>query len=167
MVPSRLTRCVMQGNIKTAPTLPQPSPYSGCAPHSPKEAPDIHPEIVIATFMHSVQTQANAVKFAHQSLCNPKISTLLKATRKGFLKECPNLNERFIIKYLNPSPAMAKGHMKRPHHGIKTTRPKLPRAKVLPAPPQPLAQVEPPVLPLFQEVPSILTRHMAWHQVST
>jgi hypothetical protein len=33
----------------------------------------------VANFTHSVKTKANAVKFAHQALCNPKISTLLKA----------------------------------------------------------------------------------------
>ena len=33
----------------------------------------------VASFTHSVKTRANAVKFAHQSLCNPKISTFLKA----------------------------------------------------------------------------------------
>jgi hypothetical protein len=50
---------------------------------------NVHPGTNIAMFAHSVQTQANAVKFAHQSLCNPKISTLLKATRQGFLKGVP------------------------------------------------------------------------------
>ncbi len=33
----------------------------------------------VASFTHSVKTRANSVKFAHQSLCNPKISTLPKA----------------------------------------------------------------------------------------
>ncbi len=33
----------------------------------------------VASFTHSIKTKANGVKFAHQSLCNPKISTLLKA----------------------------------------------------------------------------------------
>ena len=33
----------------------------------------------VTTYTHSVKTRANAVKFAYQSLCNPKISTLLKA----------------------------------------------------------------------------------------
>jgi hypothetical protein len=159
MIPSWLSSCVIQGNLKTAPTLPQPGPCIGCAPHPPDKVPDIHPGINIATFTHLLQMQANAVEFAHQALCNPKISTLLKATRKGFLKGCPNLNKRLIVKYLNPSPATAKGHMKRLHHSIKSTQPKQPRDKVLqvpiipPAPPQPVAQVEPPVLPLFQEVP--------------
>jgi hypothetical protein len=67
-----------------------------------------------ANFVHSISTRADKVKFAHQSLCNPKISKLLKATRKGFLKGCPNISVELILKYLNPSPATAKGHMKRP-----------------------------------------------------
>jgi hypothetical protein len=81
--------------------------------------PAIHPGITLANFTHSVKTHANGVKVAHQLLCNPKILTLLKAVRKGFLKGCPNLSKKLILKYLNPSPATAKGHMKRPCHGIK------------------------------------------------
>jgi hypothetical protein len=102
--------------------LPRPGPCENCAPHPPAE------EVFnLAMFTHSMKTRANKVKFAHQSLCNPKISTLLKAVRKGFLKGCPNLTEILILKYLNPSPATAKGHMKRPKHGIKSTRPKPPK----------------------------------------
>ncbi len=78
-------------------------------------------------FTHSMKTRVNKVKFAHQSLCNLKISTLLKAVRKGFLKGCPNLTKKLILKYLNPSPATTKGHIKRPKHGIKSTRPKPPK----------------------------------------
>ena len=33
----------------------------------------------VASFTHSIKTRANGVKFAHQLLCNPKISTLFKA----------------------------------------------------------------------------------------
>ncbi len=64
------------------------------------------------------------MKFVHQSLCNPKILTLLKAIQKGFLKGCLNISKKLIPKYLNPSPATAKGHMKRPRHGIRSTTPK-------------------------------------------
>ena len=78
-------------------------------------------QLHVAGFTHSVRTRANAVKFAHQSLCNPKISTLMKALKKGFLKGCPNLSEELVTKYLNPSPATAKGHMKRPKRGIRST----------------------------------------------
>ncbi len=36
-------------------------------------------KVDIAMFTHSVQTQVNAVKFSHQAMCNPKISSLMKA----------------------------------------------------------------------------------------
>ena len=87
-----------------------------------------------AMFTHSVNTRANRVKFAHQSLCNPKISKLLRATRKGFLKGCPNITEELILKYLNPSPATAKGCMKRPRYGIKSTTLKIKRLVSPPIP---------------------------------
>ncbi len=101
--------------MRTTPShkdLPQPCPGIGRAPHPPQDISDR------AAFLHLIQTRANNVEFAHQSLCNPKISTLLKATQRGFLKGCPYISTKLINKYLNPSPATAKGHMKRPHHGI-------------------------------------------------
>ncbi len=39
----------------------------------------------VSFFTHTVRTKANSIKFAHQSLCSPQISTLLKAIRRGFL----------------------------------------------------------------------------------
>ncbi len=69
-------------------------------------------------FTHTIQTKANSIKFAHQSMCSPTISTLLKAIRHGFLDGCPNLSAIGVTRYLNPSPATAKGHMKRPRQGI-------------------------------------------------
>jgi hypothetical protein len=60
----------------------------------------------------------NAVQSNHQLLCNPWIFTLLKALRRGFLNGCPNISVKLVWKYLNPSPASAKEHMKRPCHGI-------------------------------------------------
>ena len=104
-------------STKTA--LPRLSPGVNRA----QDSVGIHPGVQLASFTHSVRTRANGVKFAHQSLCNPKLSTLLKAVRRGFLKGCPNLSEKLILKYLNPSPATAKGHMKRPRHGIRSTCP--------------------------------------------
>jgi hypothetical protein len=122
--------------------LPQSASKCDCPMHD--DAPQPHPGVNLATFMHSVKTQENDVKFSHQLLCNPKIWTLLKAVQNGFLKGCPNLSKESIMKYLNPSPATAKGHMKRPRHRIKSNRPK-PNALV----PLPLPLVLPPVwLPL-------------------
>jgi hypothetical protein len=104
---------LMMYGLTPGAALPRPGPCIGRTPHP-----------AIAGFTHLIKTRVNAVKFAHQSLCNPKISTMLKAVRKGFLDGCPNINATLIIKYLNSSPAMAKGHMKRPRHGIKSTTPR-------------------------------------------
>jgi hypothetical protein len=113
--------------------------------------------INVAAFTHSIRTRANAVTFAHQSLCNPKISTLMKALKKGFLKGCPNISKTLVTKYLNPTPTNAKGHMKRPKKGIHSTTPKLKQAKETAkrslsaiALPQP----NPLLLPLFDKVPA-------------
>ena len=75
-----------------------------------------------AFFMHTVQNKANSIRFAHQSLCSPKISMLLKAICHGYLKGCPNLTAASVTKYLNPSPATAKRHMKCPRMGICSTQ---------------------------------------------
>jgi hypothetical protein len=99
--------------------------------------------------MHSVCTQANAVKFVHQLLCNPKISSLLKALQKGFLKGCPNINEELVTKYLNPRPATAKGHMKRPEKGIRSTQPKQGAKTSKTSAPKP--QTVPKILLIFDE----------------
>jgi hypothetical protein len=114
-----------------------------------------------AAFAHSVRTRASAVKFSHQSLCNPTISSLMKVLKKGFLKGCPNISEDLVTKYLNPSPATAKGHIKHPKKGIRSTRTK-PLQEVIPSIQQPavtaltrspIAQVRPPILPLLDEAP--------------
>ena len=79
------------------------------------------PPNVFGFFTHTVRTKANSIKFAHQSMCSPTISTLLKEIRRGYLDGCPNLSAIGVTRYLNPSPATAKGHMKRPHQGIRST----------------------------------------------
>jgi hypothetical protein len=114
--------------------------------------------IDMAMFTHSIRNCADAVKFALQSLCTPKISTLMKVLKKDFLKECPNTSKTLVTKYLNPSPATAKGHMKRPKKGIHSTTPK-PKYKskkttdrILYA--VALPQPNPPPLPLFDKVPA-------------
>jgi hypothetical protein len=86
--------------------------------------PNISRHLALASFTHLIHTWMNAVKFAHQLLGNPWISTLLKADRWGFLNRCPNMSKKMILKYLNPSPATAKGHMKHSCQGIQNTTPK-------------------------------------------
>ena len=101
---------------------PIPPQLATCFTRATHPNTTLHNDVQLASFTHSIRNQANGVKFAHQSLCSPPISTLLKAVRKGFLKGCPNMTEKLILKYLNPSPATAKGHMKRARHGIKSTQ---------------------------------------------
>ncbi len=93
------------------------------------------------------------MKFAHQLMCNPKISSLMKALCKGFLKGCPYLLEELVTKYLNPSPATVKGHMKQLKEGIRSTQKKTTTKDEDDAPsvPAPVPQVAPPPLPLFVE----------------
>ena len=63
------------------------------------------------------------------------------------------MSESLILRYLNPSPATSKGHMKRPRQGIQSTRPKIRRTDAINSPPSPVAQPLPPVLPLFDQGP--------------
>jgi hypothetical protein len=68
---------ITKEGMRTTPSqndLPRPCPGISRAPH-PHTAQQER-----ALFLHSVQMHANNVKFACQSLCNPKISTLLIAT---------------------------------------------------------------------------------------
>ena len=60
----------------------------------------------------------------HQGLCNLRISSLIKVINTGFLHSAPHLNAAMVQKYLMPSPATSKGHMKRPCKGIRSTTPK-------------------------------------------
>jgi hypothetical protein len=107
----------------------QAGPCMARTPQSLMQVMMEQPCATVAMFAHSVQTRANTVKFGHQVMCNPKISLILKALGKGFLKGCPNLSEELVTKYLNPSPATAKGHMKRPKKEIRSTA-KKPKQRV-------------------------------------
>jgi hypothetical protein len=88
----------------------------------------------LALFLYHRTTKANAVKFMHQSLCNPPITSLLNTINAGFLQGAPHLNAKSVQKYLTPSPRTSKGHMKRPHKGLRSTTPK-PTRSSLPHPP--------------------------------
>jgi hypothetical protein len=80
-----------------------------------------HVPMQTAHFARTVGTKANSTCFAQQSLRSLQISTLLNAIQCG-LKRCPNLSAKEVSKYLNPSPALAKGHMKCPQQGLHSTR---------------------------------------------
>ncbi len=73
------------------------------------------PHVDWAAFTHSIRTSANAVRFAHQSLCNPKISSLMKAMKKGFLKRVPQPQRRAGHRISEPQPC----DHERPHEAPK------------------------------------------------
>ncbi len=106
-------------SVVSKPTPSQPSPCKGCAPQPPFVLP---PEL--ASFSYHQIIKANAVKFTHQSLCNPPITSLIKAINAGFLYGALHLNAKSVQKYLMPSPTTSKGHMKRPCKGLQSTTPK-------------------------------------------
>jgi hypothetical protein len=49
-------------------------------------------------FTLTVRTKANSIKFAHQLMCSPTMSTLLKAIRRGYLDGCPNLSAKGVTR---------------------------------------------------------------------
>jgi hypothetical protein len=70
------------------------------------------------------------------------------------LKGCPNLSEELVTKYLNPRLATAKGHLKHPKKGIRSTskKAKTKGDNIQPVP-VPVPQVTPPILPQYVEKP--------------
>jgi hypothetical protein len=97
---------------------PQRGPCIGCAPQPPLTNPKF------AMFSYHRMTKINAVKFMHQSLCNPPILLLIKTINVGFLKGAPHLSAKTVASYSSPSPATSKGHMKWPRKGLQSTTPR-------------------------------------------
>jgi hypothetical protein len=94
-------------------TQQQPGPCIGCS--------QCNPILETTGFLYTRTTKMNNVKFAHQSFCNPPIASLLKAINTGFLKNAPHLDAHRVCKSLLASPATAKGHLKQPRKGIRST----------------------------------------------
>ena len=63
----------------SVPVQLQAGPCMARAPQFPLIRTPKPRKVDIAMFTHSVQTRVNAVKFSHQEMCNPKISSLMKA----------------------------------------------------------------------------------------
>ena len=72
----------------------------------------------MANNVYTIPHKQNAVKYMHQCFFSPPISTLLKAVENGQLDGIPHMKADTIRKHLAPSPATAKGRMKRPRQGI-------------------------------------------------
>ena len=76
-----------------------------------------------------------------------------ESIKTRLLKGCPNISKKLVTKYLNSSPATAKGHMKRPKKGIRSTQKQVKTKgdSNVPRIPMPVPQVAPHPLPLFVE----------------
>ena len=79
-----------QGKVQTSPgsnnvtnatksAQPRAGPGMACALQAPMVDDNTPTLQELATFTHSMRTRANTVKFVYQSLCNPKILSLMKA----------------------------------------------------------------------------------------
>ena len=66
--------------------------------------------------------KAELAKYLHQSFCSPPKVTFLKAIDNKHLSSIPGLTHDLIHKYLPPSTATDKGHMRRVKQGIQSTR---------------------------------------------
>jgi hypothetical protein len=111
--------------------LPGPGPCKGFAPQLLLTNPEF------AMFSYHRTTKTNAVRFMHQSLCNPPYLVAHRSNQRGLLEGAPHLTAKIIARYLSPSPATLKAHMKRPRKGMRSTTPKQmqPAQPALPHPP--------------------------------
>eukprot|EP00804_Cyclotella_cryptica_P022671 CCRYP_012468-RA/>CCRYP_012468-RA protein AED:0.28 eAED:0.27 QI:0/0/0/1/0/0/4/0/650 len=73
--------------------------------------------------MYMLPTKQQQLKYMHQAFFSPPISMLIKAINNNQLQGFPLMKADLVRKYLAPSPATSKGHMKRPRTGIRSTRP--------------------------------------------
>lgn len=87
----------------------------------------------LASSAYTMPTKQQATSYMHQCLSSPPISSLLQASRSGFLESFPHLSPRDITTYLAPSPATPKGHLRRQRKHHRTTHP---RARPSPSPVQ-------------------------------
>eukprot|EP00804_Cyclotella_cryptica_P006988 CCRYP_007119-RA/>CCRYP_007119-RA protein AED:0.63 eAED:0.16 QI:0/0/0/0.5/1/1/2/0/878 len=115
---------------------------------SPHEAPHITAPHT-AMNMYTLPSKQQQLKYMHQAFFSPPIATLLKAINNNQLQGFPLMKADLLRKYLAPSPATSKGHMKRPLTGIRSTRPTLTGPNTPPvAPPSNVPDDTPPNEPM-------------------
>eukprot|EP00804_Cyclotella_cryptica_P001099 CCRYP_008385-RA/>CCRYP_008385-RA protein AED:0.18 eAED:0.13 QI:0/0/0/1/0.4/0.16/6/0/1406 len=115
---------------------------------SPHESPLITAPHT-AMNMYTLPSKQQQLKYMHQAFFSPPIATLLKAINNNQLQGFPLMKADLVRKYLAPSPATSKGHMKRPRTGIRSTRPTLTGPNTTPvAPPSNVPDDTPPNEPM-------------------
>ena len=77
------------------------------------------------------ETQMNLVRYLHGACFSPVPSTFKKAIKRGFLSSWPGLTTQMVDKYLPPSEATAKGHIRQEAQHLQSTKGK-PRSNTHP-----------------------------------
>lgn len=67
-------------------------------------------------------TKRDLVKFLHAACCSPVPSTWIKAIKKNHFATWPGLTAELVTKYLPPTIATAKGHLKQERQGLQSTK---------------------------------------------
>ena len=88
----------------------------------------------VAHNAYQTTSKAKLIQFLHQCAFNLSPSTWINAINNEHFLSWPGLTTDAIHKYLPPSTATAKGHIKKTLAGVRSTHPKQPTIK-LPAPP--------------------------------
>ncbi|KAL7462118.1 hypothetical protein ACHAXS_005381 [Conticribra weissflogii] len=73
---------------------------------------------------YTMTSKASLLCYLHQCAFSPTIVTWTKAIDNGQFISWPGLTSAAVRKYLPPSPANDKGHMKRTHQNIRSTKKK-------------------------------------------
>ena len=89
-----------------------------------------------ANSAYTMTNKESLIKFLHQCLFCPPKRTLLHALRNNNFPTWPGLTTQAVHKYLEDSPATAKGHMKRVRQGLRSTKPNIR--------PPPIEDINPP-----------------------
>lgn len=90
--------------------------------------PTAQPITAAAHNAYTMPTKQQALKYIHQCLFSPPIPTLLRAIENNQLKSFPHIQRtKDVRRHLAASPATAKGHMKKPRAGLRSTRKKPPK----------------------------------------
>eukprot|EP00804_Cyclotella_cryptica_P016355 CCRYP_009914-RA/>CCRYP_009914-RA protein AED:0.43 eAED:0.43 QI:0/-1/0/1/-1/1/1/0/170 len=99
--------------------------------------------------MYTLPSKQQQLKYMHQAFCSPPIATLLKAINNDQLQGFPLMKADLVRKYMAPSPATSKGHMKRSRTSIQSTRLTLAGPNTTPvAPPSNVPDDTPPNEPM-------------------
>ena len=75
-----------------------------------------------ANSAYTMTSKGALINFLHQCAFSPAIPTWIKAIDNGQFATWPGLTSKAVRKYMTPSPATDKGHMKRMRQNVRSTK---------------------------------------------